>query len=82
MNIHVAKQWESFVEAAVQDGRYDSPEAVIQEGLRLVAERDAKRDALRHHIEAAIAKGGEVSEDDIDAAVRSRLDSLERKAGS
>ena len=44
----------------------------MREGLRLVEEREAKLAALRKKIEASIAAGGEVSDDELDAAITAK----------
>jgi len=72
MNVSVGDRWESFVEAMVKDGRYGSASEVVREGLRLVEEREAKLQALKAHLDHAIARGGEHSFDDLRAVIRSR----------
>ncbi len=79
MNVSVGERWESFVEQIVKEGRYASVSEVVREGLRLVEEREARLRDLRSHVRDAIAKGGESSEGDIDAAVKARLDMWEQK---
>jgi antitoxin ParD1/3/4 len=69
MNVSIGKRWEEFVEKTVEDGRYSSASEVVREGLRLVEEREAKIAALRHHIEESIAGGGDISEEEMDAAL-------------
>jgi antitoxin ParD1/3/4 len=69
MNVSIGDRWESFVEQAVKAGRYGSASEVVREGLRLVEEREAKLAALRTTVEASIAAGGEVSNDELDAAL-------------
>lgn len=82
MQISVGEPWESFVEAAVKDGRYESASDVVREALRLLEAREKKFRALRQTIQDAIAEGGEASEDEIDAAVSARLDAWTKKPGS
>ncbi|MHB1101208.1 MAG: type II toxin-antitoxin system ParD family antitoxin [Devosia sp.] len=69
MNVSVGKRWEEFVEAVVKSGRYGSVSEVVREGLRLVEEREAKLKALRETINASLAEGGDLSDDDIDVAI-------------
>lgn len=69
MNVSIGARWEGFVEQVVKEGRYGSASEVVREGLRLVEEREAKLQALRAHIETSIAEGGEVSDDELDAAL-------------
>jgi putative addiction module CopG family antidote len=40
MNAHISEKWEPFVRSQVQSGRYASADAVIDEALRLLNERD------------------------------------------
>jgi antitoxin ParD1/3/4 len=67
MNISIGKRWEEFVEQVVEDGRFETPTDVVQEGLRLVAEREEKIRALRETIQASIAAGGHVTPEELDA---------------
>lgn len=69
MNVSIGERWEKFVEQAVRDGRYGSASEVVREGLRLVEEREAKLAALRSEIAAAIEEGGEVTEEELNAAL-------------
>ncbi|MBX9635631.1 MAG: type II toxin-antitoxin system ParD family antitoxin [Magnetospirillum sp.] len=79
MNVSIGDRWERFVERAVKTGRYGSASEVVREGLRLVEEREVKLKALRATLEASMAAGGEVSEDDLDAAIAVRSEELARK---
>jgi antitoxin ParD1/3/4 len=72
MNVSIGERWEGFVERIVKSGRYGSASEVVREGLRLVEEREAKLAALRKKIEASIAAGGEVSDDELDAAITAK----------
>jgi len=69
MNVSIGDRWEKFVEQAVKDGRYGSASEIVREGLRLVEEREAKLTALRRTLDRSIAAGGEVGEDELDAAL-------------
>ena len=69
MNVSLGERWEKFVETTVQQGRYGSASEVVREGLRLVEEREARLSALRETLNASIAAGGDVSDDDLDAAL-------------
>ena len=72
MNVSIGKRWEEFVEGVVQDGRYGSASEVVREGLRLVEEREAKLTALRQTIEASIAEGGALSQDEVSAVLSAK----------
>jgi antitoxin ParD1/3/4 len=76
MNVSIGKRWEQFVEGVVLDGRYGSASEVVREGLRLVEEREAKLLALRQTIEASIAEGGDLSQDEVSAALTAKARAL------
>jgi len=76
MNVSIGERWESFVEQAVKAGRYGSASEVVREGLRLVEERETKLLALRATLDTSIEAGGEVSDQDLDAAIAKRGDEL------
>ena len=76
MNVSIGKRWEEFVEGVVQDGRYGSASEVVREGLRLVEEREAKLAALRQTIQASIAEGGALSQDELSAALSAKAQAL------
>jgi len=80
MNVSIGDRWQSFVDRIVKDGRYGSASEVVREGLRLVEEREARLLALRATLDASIAQGGEVTEDELDAALAARSAEL-RSAG-
>jgi antitoxin ParD1/3/4 len=79
MNVSIGARWEIFVEQAVKAGRYGSASEVVREGLRLVEEREAKLRALRATLDASIAAGGHVSDDQLDTALARRSAELTRK---
>jgi antitoxin ParD1/3/4 len=64
---------------AVNEGRYGSASEIVREGLRLVEEREAKLRALRATLDASIAAGGHVTDDQLDAALARRSANLARK---
>jgi antitoxin ParD1/3/4 len=72
MNVSIGERWEGFVERIVKSGRYGSASEVVREGLRLVEEREAKLAALREKIDTSIEAGGEVSDDELDAAIAAK----------
>ncbi len=69
MNVSVGERWETFVESVVKTGRYGSASEVVREGLRLVEEREAKLNALRDHLNAAIDENIWHTPEDLDAAL-------------
>ena len=45
--VKLPTHWQTFVETQVASGRYANPDDVIQAGLRLLEEQDAKLEQLR-----------------------------------
>jgi antitoxin ParD1/3/4 len=76
MNVFIGERWRKVVDSAVRSGRYESASDVVQEGLRLVEEREAKLSALRDAVEAAIAEGGSFSDDEVGDAIEERAAEL------
>jgi antitoxin ParD1/3/4 len=72
MNVSIGERWQAFVDRVVKDGRYGSASEVVREGLRLVEEREARLQALRATLDASIAAGGEVTDEDLDAAISAK----------
>ena len=52
-SVTVAEHFAAFIERQVEQGRYDSASDVVQAGLRLLEEQEAKLEALR----AALIEG-------------------------
>jgi antitoxin ParD1/3/4 len=67
MNISIGERWEKFVEKSVEDGRYGSASEVVQAGLRLVEEREAKIAVIRQELQQSIDAGGSISDEEMDA---------------
>lgn len=80
MNVSIGERWERYIDELLAAGRYASASEIMREGLRLVEEREKKLEALRETIEASIARGGSNSIEDVQAAVRARLDGWEKKS--
>ena len=78
MDVKLDDRWKDFVEQEVEQGRFESADALVAEGLRLVVDREAKLSALRDLIASSIRRGGEASEDDINRALAARADELRR----
>jgi antitoxin ParD1/3/4 len=79
MDVPVGPYWESFVETSVAEGRYASAVDVVNEGLRLVEERDQKLKALRETIQASIARGGSHSVEDVMQYIRDKREDRARE---
>jgi antitoxin ParD1/3/4 len=69
VNVSIGRRWEAFVDEVVRSGRYGSASEVVREGLRLVEEREARLLALRQMLDRSIESGGEVSEEELTAAL-------------
>ena len=80
MNVSIGDRWQDFVDHIVKDGRYGSASEVVREGLRLVEEREDRLLAPRATLDASIAQGGEVSDEELDAALAARHDAALRPA--
>ncbi len=52
-SVPVPDHFAEFIERQIEEGRYDSPSDVVQAGLRLLEEQEAKLAALR----AALIEG-------------------------
>ena len=79
MEIALDAQSQAYVDAAVQAGRYTSASDAVSEGLRLLRERERGWLELRQSIQDAIAHGGELSEEELDAALEETFERLERE---
>lgn len=50
MNIHLTRELEQLVQNKVQSGRYNSASEVVREALRLMEERDLRKEEIRKQI--------------------------------
>ncbi len=76
MNVSIAPRWEAFVETAVNSGRYGSPSEIVNEGLRLVEERERKLQWLRDKLNASIAEGGAFTDEEVGVALEAQAAEL------
>jgi antitoxin ParD1/3/4 len=67
MNISLKDHWQAFVDELVRSGRYASPSDVVDEGLRLVEEREAKLKDVRDTINRSLERGGSLTPEEVDA---------------
>lgn len=81
MNVSIGQRWEGFVESVVRSGRYGSASEVVREGLRLVEEREARLQALRETINASLAEGGSVTDEEMQDSLQAHAEAL-RRAGA
>lgn len=77
MDVTVDKRWEGLLKSLVESGHYQSASAVVSEGLRLVEEREAKRQWLREKIERSIERGGSHTDEEVAEAIEARLRQLD-----
>lgn len=73
---NLGQHLENYVSDLVKTGRYNSRSEVLREGVRLVEERETRLAVLRETLNAAIAAGGDVSDEDLDAALAAEARSL------
>lgn len=78
MNVSIGTRWEDFVDGVVKAGRYGSASEVVREGLRLVEEREAKLQALRDVLDASIAEGGGISDEELEQKLNQQEAQLKR----
>ena len=50
MSISLDKRWQIFVKEQVEQGRYKTEAEVVEDGLRLIAEREAKLAEVKAHL--------------------------------
>lgn len=70
MSYAVGDHFDQFIRAKVSEGRYNNASEVVREGLRLLEERELKLYALRKEIEEAIARGGSITDEEMDEVLR------------
>jgi len=80
VNVSIDDRWKGFVEGLLKSGRYGSANDVVRDGLRLVEERETRLEALRDRLIDSVERGGAHSADDVDAAVKARLDQWEQQS--
>lgn len=69
--------FEELIQRQVRSGRYASASEVVREGLRLIEEREAEREARLEALRTEIARGREsgpgIAADEVFAGVRARI---------
>ena len=74
----LGKHFEAFVQRLVRSGRFASASVVVRDGLRLIEEREAEREARLEGLRTEIARGREsgpgIPADEVFARVRARID--------
>lgn len=78
----LGEHFESFVRRQVRSGRFASASEVVREGLRLMEEREAEREARLEALRTEIARGRDsgpgIPADDVFADLRSRIAEIGR----
>lgn len=82
MDVSVEPRWEAFIEDLLAQGRYASATDVVREGLRLMEEREAKLRALRETLQAAIAEGGETTDEQLEVELKVHAERLRARMQS
>lgn len=77
--------FETFVRRQLKSGRFASASEVVREGLRLMEEREAERDARLEALRAEIARGRAsgpgVAAEEAFARVRARIGAAAERTG-
>lgn len=76
MQVKVASPWDGLVETLIESGRYASADEAVEDGLRLLQERESKLDWLRAKIGRSLAEGGETSDADVEQALDAATERL------
>jgi antitoxin ParD1/3/4 len=53
----IGKHFEGFIEGLIESGRYSTASEVMREGLRMIEEREQRRNAKLEALRAEIQKG-------------------------
>ncbi|UZK65657.1 type II toxin-antitoxin system ParD family antitoxin [Sphingomonas sp. M1-B02] len=81
MDISLDPHWQDFVDTLVQAGRYETSGDVVNAGLRLVEEREAKLAGLRDTINASIERDEWRTDEEVGARVRATIDRWKQANG-
>jgi antitoxin ParD1/3/4 len=57
MQVALNSEWEKLIKEKVQSGQYSTPEAVVEEAMRLLKERDQAEDRLEALLQEAEDSG-------------------------
>lgn len=72
MDVPIRQEREQFLADVVNEGRYASAEAAVDESLRLFEERERKLRALREMIDASLAEGGAYTDEELGAYLKAK----------
>ena len=76
MQISVTGAWVGFIKDAIDSGEFDSPDAVVTAGLSLLKSRETRLADLRRVVDASLAEGGDLSDEDVDLVLAERVAQL------
>jgi antitoxin ParD1/3/4 len=67
-NVHLSPELERFARECVDSGRYNNMSEVVRAALRLLQEREERRqqfDAMLEEVEAEVAREGTISHEEV-----------------
>ena len=83
MNIHLTNELEQLVHNKVQSGRYNSASEVVREALRLMEDRDLRREEIRKKIAQSLdsQRSGKLADGEaVFDRLEAELDALEDRS--
>jgi antitoxin ParD1/3/4 len=57
MDVHLSEDWQPFIRAQIESGRYASADQILDEALRLLQQRELKESQEKGRIEALLTEG-------------------------
>jgi len=73
MDVKIGSRWDDVIAEAIESGRFASAEDVVAEGLRHVAEQQARFRWLKDKLDRAVENGGAHSDEQIGAFLDARF---------
>jgi antitoxin ParD1/3/4 len=62
----IGKHFEQFIEGLIASGRYSTASEIIRDGLRIIEEREQRREAKLEALRAAIQEGLDSPSEEVD----------------
>jgi antitoxin ParD1/3/4 len=62
----IGKHFEEFIASLIESGRYSTASEIIRDGLRMIEEREQRRDAKLEWLRAAIQEGLDSPSEEVD----------------
>ena len=87
-NISLSDQFDGFIAASIEEGRYGNASEVVREGLRLLQQREAEDRAKIEWLRSAVQEGVDAIERgdyivlDTDQDIDAMMDALRKKRNS